>query len=363
MRFEGYNGRINVEDAALVLDRTDVRGRFGGDPGPRRISLEDVQGAFLQPPEPRRPGYLQLLLTGSAGEELTMAQAVRSPDVVTFTAAQQEGFERLHEWLEYGGDLVDDAAGVPVPSPVVAPPSEPAGPSYAAPVGLPVTPAPASGGSVAVSEPPPRKSWFLRHKILTALATLFVLGLIGSLTDSGESPAKQNDALTAATTSAPAARPTTAPSTVDPAAAARASASAAAAKKAADKAAAKKAAEEKAAAKKAAEEQAAAEAAAKEAAARSAGQQNALESAENYLSLSPFSRSGLIKQLVFEDYSTSDATYAVDHVDADWNAQAAKAAKNYLDLSSFSHSGLVKQLTFEGYTQSQAEYGVRQAGL
>jgi len=76
-----------------------------------------------------------------------------------------------------------------------------------------------------------------------------------------------------------------------------------------------------------------------------------------------FSRTGLIKQLEYEEYSTEDATWAVDRVTVDWNEQAAKSAKNYLDYSSFSRSGLIDQLIYEGFTPEQAEYGVSQTGL
>ena len=93
------------------------------------------------------------------------------------------------------------------------------------------------------------------------------------------------------------------------------------------------------------------------------GQKNAVRSAENYLDTAPFSKKGLIKQLEFEDYSTEDATYAVDAITVDWNEQAAKSAKNYLDISPFSRSGLFKQLEFEGYTTEEATFGVDQAGL
>jgi colicin import membrane protein len=110
-----------------------------------------------------------------------------------------------------------------------------------------------------------------------------------------------------------------------------------------------------------AEEQAAREA--EEAAVASAGQTNALRAARNYISIMPFSRSGLIKQLEFEGYPTGDATYAVDELAPNWNEQAAKAAKNYLDIMPFSRSGLIDQLVFEGYTREQATYGVNQTGL
>jgi colicin import membrane protein len=95
----------------------------------------------------------------------------------------------------------------------------------------------------------------------------------------------------------------------------------------------------------------------------SVSRQNAIESAYSYLEYSAFSRSGLIDQLEFEGYSTSDATYAVDSIDVNWNKQAAKSAASYLEYSSFSRSGLIDQLVYEGFTRSQAEYGVSQVGL
>ena len=93
------------------------------------------------------------------------------------------------------------------------------------------------------------------------------------------------------------------------------------------------------------------------------GQSNAKKAAKNYLSFMAFSRTGLIKQLEFESYSTADATYGVDAQNADWNAQAAKSAKAYLKLMPFSRTSLIDQLVFEGYTQAQAEYGVSTTGL
>jgi len=90
---------------------------------------------------------------------------------------------------------------------------------------------------------------------------------------------------------------------------------------------------------------------------------NARRTAESYLEYTAFSRSGLIKQLEFEGYTTAAATVAVDSLDVDWNDQAVKSAKNYLELQGFSHSGLVNQLEFEGYTPEQAEHGATAAGV
>ena len=87
-------------------------------------------------------------------------------------------------------------------------------------------------------------------------------------------------------------------------------------------------------------------------------QQQAVRSADSYLSYSSFSRSGLIDQLEYEGFSTADATYGVDAQNADWDAQAVGSAQDYLDYSSFSRSGLIDQLIYEGFTLEQATYGV-----
>jgi hypothetical protein len=93
------------------------------------------------------------------------------------------------------------------------------------------------------------------------------------------------------------------------------------------------------------------------------GQENARESAQNYLNAMSFSRSGLIDQLLFEGFSQADAEYGTDSMKADWNEQAALSAQNYLDSMSFSRSGLIDQLLFEGFSQAEAEYGVNAVGF
>ena len=92
-------------------------------------------------------------------------------------------------------------------------------------------------------------------------------------------------------------------------------------------------------------------------------QQNARQSARDYLSFTAFSRTGLIEQLEYEGYSTADATYGVDSLNVDWNDQAAKSAAQYLEFTSFSRAGLIDQLVYEGFTPAQAQYGVSQTGL
>lgn len=92
-------------------------------------------------------------------------------------------------------------------------------------------------------------------------------------------------------------------------------------------------------------------------------QENALAKAEEYLDYTAFSKSGLVKQLKYEGFSTADANFAVANIQVDWNEQAAKIARNYMDQSSFSRSSLINQLKYEGFTAAQAAYGAKSVGL
>jgi hypothetical protein len=98
-------------------------------------------------------------------------------------------------------------------------------------------------------------------------------------------------------------------------------------------------------------------------------QANAVRSATQYLSFSGFSRDGLINQLYSDagdGYSVSDATFAVDSLNVDWNAQAVKSAKQYLSFSGFSCRGLIEQLSSSAgdrYTPQQAAYGAQAVGV
>lgn len=98
-------------------------------------------------------------------------------------------------------------------------------------------------------------------------------------------------------------------------------------------------------------------------AAPTTGEKNALATAKNYLSIMPFSHSGLKKQLLYEGYTEKEASYGADNCGADWFEQAAKSGKKYLELMPFSRDGLIKQLEYEGFTHEQAEYGASANGL
>lgn len=92
------------------------------------------------------------------------------------------------------------------------------------------------------------------------------------------------------------------------------------------------------------------------------GMKNALKSANQYLSITGFSYSGIIKQLEFEGYTREEAVYAADHCGADWKEQALRSAQQYMSIMPFSRNGLIKQLEFEGYTREQAEYAATKCG-
>ena len=96
------------------------------------------------------------------------------------------------------------------------------------------------------------------------------------------------------------------------------------------------------------------------------GQENALESAQSYVDMKGFSKTGLIQQLsssAGEGFSKADATFAANHVGADWNKEAVESAQSYLDMKGFSRTGLIEQLSSsagEGFTPAQARYAVSQ---
>ena len=92
--------------------------------------------------------------------------------------------------------------------------------------------------------------------------------------------------------------------------------------------------------------------------AQTPGQVKALASAKSYLDVMGFSYSGLIYQLEqYENFSHSEAVYAVEHCGADWNEQALRKAREYLSVIRLSKDMLIGHLvSVEGFTQEQAQY-------
>ena len=105
-------------------------------------------------------------------------------------------------------------------------------------------------------------------------------------------------------------------------------------------------------------------AAARAAAAERRANARAMESAESYLAMSGFSKQGLYEQLsssAGEGFTETEAQYAVDHVNVDWNKEAVQSARSYLEMGGMSRQALIEQLSSpagEGFTYEQAVYAV-----
>jgi len=89
--------------------------------------------------------------------------------------------------------------------------------------------------------------------------------------------------------------------------------------------------------------------------------QNAVESGRLYLSIMAMSRYALIRQLVFEGFTQSQAEHAANVLDGEvnWYQMAVDSGQTYLELFPMSRNELIDQLVFDGFTQSQAEHAAR----
>ncbi len=100
-------------------------------------------------------------------------------------------------------------------------------------------------------------------------------------------------------------------------------------------------------------------------------QQNAIQSAQAYLSMGGgFSRAGLIDQLsskAGDGFKKATAVFAVNHIKINWKKQAVLSAKAYLKMGSgFSRTGLIDQLSSKAgdqYTLAQATYAANHVGF
>jgi len=200
------------------------------------------------------------------------------------------------------------------------------------------------------------RNWFARHKMLTGLgvAGVIVVSAVATNGDGGEPPAADPVAAVADSTPAVDVEDTSDEAVVEPEAASEPEADVA----------------DEATEPEATVEEPAAEAAEEDAAdGATVAQQNALESAQSYLEYSGFSKAGLMDQLTSEygeGFEKADAEWAIEHVDADWKAEAVESAESYLEYDSFSRTGLIDQLSSEygeQFTAKQAEYAADQVGL
>ncbi len=95
---------------------------------------------------------------------------------------------------------------------------------------------------------------------------------------------------------------------------------------------------------------------------------NALASAESYSESMHMSKQGIYDQLISEyggQFTPEEAQYAVDNVNADWNANALESAKSYRDRLNLSPDAIHDQLTSEyggQFTQEEADYAIANLG-
>ena len=91
---------------------------------------------------------------------------------------------------------------------------------------------------------------------------------------------------------------------------------------------------------------------------------NALKKAKIYSDTMHMSKRGIYDQLVSEygeKFPEDAAQYAVDNLDADWNANALAKAKEYQKLMAMSVSAIYDQLTSdygEKFTAEEAQYAI-----
>lgn len=91
---------------------------------------------------------------------------------------------------------------------------------------------------------------------------------------------------------------------------------------------------------------------------------SALIKAKSYSDLMHMSKLGIYDQLTSEygeKFSQEAAQYAIDNVEADWNANALKKAKSYQDTMAMSPSAIYDQLISEygeKFTPEEAQYAI-----
>lgn len=93
-------------------------------------------------------------------------------------------------------------------------------------------------------------------------------------------------------------------------------------------------------------------------------QKNALKKAETYSSSMHMSKQKIYQQLTSsygEGFTSEAAQYAVDNLQADYNANALEKAKTYQSSMSMSKQRIYEQLTSsygEGFTKEEAQYAI-----
>ena len=91
---------------------------------------------------------------------------------------------------------------------------------------------------------------------------------------------------------------------------------------------------------------------------------SALTKAKSYSELMHMSKAGIYNQLVSEygeQFTAEEAQYAIDNIQADWNANALAKAQSYQDMMSMSPNAIYDQLVSEygeQFTAEEAQYAI-----
>lgn len=100
--------------------------------------------------------------------------------------------------------------------------------------------------------------------------------------------------------------------------------------------------------------------------------EQAIKYAKRYIDLKPFSRQGLLRQLsskygaqFTKEQSEAAVAYLEENALVDWNEEAVEAAENYLSIFAFSRQELYEQLTStygSAFTAEEAENAISELG-
>ena len=91
----------------------------------------------------------------------------------------------------------------------------------------------------------------------------------------------------------------------------------------------------------------------------------ALSKAKSYNSWANMSKKALYEQLTWHGFSSSAVQYAIDHLNADYKANALAKAREYRKYSNLSKTEIYERLTspyFRKFTKEEANYAIQKLG-
>lgn len=156
MQYEGYNGQVEVDEAAktVTVTRKGALGRVSaGKVGPRVIPFETISDVRVQAPTRMTNGHIVLGLAGATAAACGRGEAARHPDTVIFTWAKREALDALTGQLRA---VVEEntRTGVDFTAAASAPAAAPAAPVKAAKKAAPKKPPLKATDVAPVAEPP-----------------------------------------------------------------------------------------------------------------------------------------------------------------------------------------------------------------